>query len=208
MTIIYPIAAPTVRGPSSISLTPNDVVAVAVSPFTGSQQAQRHQGQWWILTADYSSLTKSQTDLWFAFLTRLKWRYGTFTFGDPTKATPSGVATGTPVVNGSSQSGDYLNTRGWTPNVTGILKAGDYIQIGTGSSTTLYRLTADASSDGSGNASLEIWPQIRQNASIPTDGATVITANCVGQFRLDQPAAVKITPGPFGSVSIAAREAL
>lgn len=92
-----------------------------------------------------------------------------------------GVATGTPLVNGASQNVTYaaskdtqtqsLITDGWTTSQTGILKAGDVITLAgvnsvnrrtrqsTGS-LAQFTVTADADSDGSGNATFTISPPI------------------------------------------------
>ncbi len=68
--------------------------------------------------------------------------------GDPVNTSPRGAATGTPLVKGASQTGNTLTTDGWTTGVTGILKAGDWIQLGTGSTSTLHKLQQAADSDG------------------------------------------------------------
>jgi hypothetical protein len=91
------------------------------------------------------------------------------------------VATGTPVINGASQTGSELITDGWTADTTGILKAGDYIQLGTGSTARLYKVLDDVDSDGSGNATFDIWPNLR---SSPDDNATITVSNCKSVFRL------------------------
>lgn len=93
-----------------------------------------------------------------------------------------GVATGTPLVNGGSQTSTYasvkdtmtqtLNTDGWTNSTTGILKAGDVFTIAgvydvnPVTKATLPHLkqfvvTADADSGAStGPAALTIYPAI------------------------------------------------
>ena len=60
--------------------------------------------------------------------------------------------------------------------MTGTLKAGDYIQLGAGSSARLHQVLLDQ--DGSG--SLEIWPALRADYS----SATVVFNNAKGVFRL------------------------
>lgn len=199
MAIVYPISPPTGLNPSSLTISRNDVVAVAPSPFTGQPQTHRWPGQWWVLSANYPVIPDALIDQWEGFLGRLKGRYGTFLFGDPSRATPRGPMSGSPVVDGANQSGDYLNIRGATASVTGWGKAGDYIQIGSGMSATLYRLSADATTDGSGRASLEVWPQIRQSPSAPGDGATVIVSNTVGRFRLTEPAGIALSSAAIGT---------
>ena len=111
----------------------------------------------------------------------LNGQQGTFLLGDPLGSTVRGVGTGTPLVKGASQTGNSLITDGWTASQTGILKAGDYFQLGTGSSSKLYKVLADANSDGSGDATFDIWPSI--NTAVANDSALTI-ASAKGVFRL------------------------
>jgi len=208
VTITYPLSFPASLYPTSMMLTPSDAVARAASPFTYQEQVQRHQGQQWLLTLEYSNVNAVLLDNFAAFLMRLKGPYGTFLFNDPTKTSPRGIGTGAPLVDGSAQSGDYLNTKGWTPGTTGIMKAGDYIQLGSSGTARLYRLTADANSDSSGKASLEIWPQIRQYPAAPSDNDAIVVSSPSGRFRLDKSTGWKIKPPVLGSIQITAHEAL
>lgn len=101
-----------------------------------------------------------------------------------------GVATGTPLVNGASQSVTYatakntwsqtLNTDGWTNSTTGILKAGDVFTIagvnsvhpGTKASTgrlQTFTVLADADSGATtGPAALTISPPIIVSGAFQT----------------------------------------
>lgn len=88
----------------------------------------------------------------------------------------NGINSGTPLVNGASQTGSTIVTDGWTASQTGILKAGDLITfagvyavnpvppnitIGTGAANLqTFRVTADANSDSGGNVSIAISPAI------------------------------------------------
>jgi len=85
------------------------------------------------------------------------------------RLTPYGTAAGAGVVEGAAQTGATLNTDGWTPSQTGVLLAGDYVQVGDG----LHMITEDIDSDGAGAAALKLAPELR---SSPADGATVITS--------------------------------
>jgi len=87
-----------------------------------------------------------------------------------------GSFAGTPVVNGSGQSGTSLNIRGLTANSVGAYKAGDIFTLGNSTSTYVYALNPvsldtlsdyrqftvlnDVNADGSGNATLNIYPAI------------------------------------------------
>ena len=91
------------------------------------------------------------------------------------------VASYGPFVNGGSQTGDTLVIDGCSPNVTGFLLPGDYIQIGSASTTQLYKVLTQVDTDGSGGATLDIWPNLR---SSPADNAAIVVANTKGRFRL------------------------
>lgn len=91
------------------------------------------------------------------------------------------IASYGPFVNGGSQTGDTLVIDGCSPNVTGFLLPGDYIQIGSASATQLYKVLTQVNTDGSGGATLDIWPDLR---SSPADNAAIVVANTKGRFRL------------------------
>jgi hypothetical protein len=91
------------------------------------------------------------------------------------------VASYGPFVNGAGQTGDTLVIDGCSPNVTGFLLPGDYIQIGSATTTQLYKVLTQVDTDGSGGATLDIWPDLR---SSPADNAVVVVANTKGRFRL------------------------
>lgn len=112
----------------------------------------------------------------------------------------TGARGGTPLVNGASQNVTYaaskalwtqsLITDGWTNSVTGVVKAGDVFtlagvyDVNPATRTAATRLkqftvTADASSNGSGQSTLTISPPIivsgpQQNCSAaPADNAAM-----------------------------------
>ena len=125
------------------------------------------------------AMQRASAEAWHGFLLSLNGPWGTFTLYDPLARQPQGSAAGTPLVNGGSQTGQSLITDGWVPSTTGILKAGDYIQIGQ----SLYKIMKDADSDGSGNATFDIFPRLR---SSPVDNTPIITDTCRGIFRLTE----------------------
>jgi hypothetical protein len=59
----------------------------------------------------------------------------------------------------------------------GSLLAGDYIQLGSGSSSKLHQVLVDQTGDGS----LEIWPSLRDDYS----SSTAVLTNPKGVFRLN-----------------------
>lgn len=205
MTISYPLSLPS-SGISKIRLTAKNVIASTQSIFTGQRQVQAHDGQWWEAQISLAPQHRADAETWFAFLLSLKGQYGTFLLGDPAGATPRGIATGTPAVNGDSQTGGTLSVSGATPSITGWLKAGDYISLGTGESTRLYKVLKDADSDGSGLVSLDIWPNLRTS---PSNLDTVTVTNAKGAFQLTSNAQdIDIDSALIYGISFAACEAL
>lgn len=88
---------------------------------------------------------------------------------------PHGAGGGSPLVNGASQTGRTLITDGWTANVANVARAGDVIRIRN--LAPLYRIMADADSDTSGGARLEIDPPIITGSS-PVDNALITRSGC------------------------------
>lgn len=103
---------------------------------------------------------------------------------------------GTPLVTSSGSSGSTLVTRGWTASAASRLKKGDIISIANVNAVNpqnrqvtgtprYFVVTADFSSDGSGNGSVSISPaivgpvsatvpaQFQNVDAIPVDGAAI-----------------------------------
>jgi len=180
--ISYPLSLPlATKAIQSIEIRAVNAVAYARSPFTFAGQAFAYSGQMWTADVTLKPMKRADAEQWVAWLLSLRGQLGTFLMGDPMGATARGVATGTPLVNGADQTGGSLVLDGATNNTSGWLKAGDYIQLGSGSSARLHKVLADANSDGSGNVTLDIWPHIRV---APADNATVTVSDAKGLFRL------------------------
>ena len=155
--------------------------AITASPFTFKQQVLQHPGRRWEVDVTLPPMGNANARIWIAWLAKLDGSLNTFTMGDPLACTPQGSAGGTPLVDGASQTGASLNIDGCTASQTGWLKAGDYIQLGTGADARLHMITSDVDSDGSGDATLPLWPQI---TTAPANDASVVVSNTVAAFRL------------------------
>lgn len=206
MAISYPLSLPSNRQIQKVRLNAIDVVGISQSPFTASQQVYRYQGQYWEADITLRPMNREEAEYWISFLLKLNGQYGTFLLGDPNGAIPRGVATGTPLVKGAGQTGNELITDGWTFNTTKILKAGDYIQLGTAASARLYKVLDDVNSDSSGNATLTLYPDLR---SAPADNAPITATNAKGNFRLSSSSAAwDISEAQTYGITFGAREAL
>lgn len=178
--VTFPLTLPAAPGFSAVTFRPHAIVAMTASPFTGQQRIQEHH-ELWFVDLDVAVMQRADAEAWAATFLLLNGRANTFLLGDPAGKTPRGSVPGAPVVDGASQTGRTLNTKGWTASQTGILLAGDWIQIGAGSTQRLYKVTEDADSDGGGLAALSIWPSLRES---PADAAALVTSDCEGVFRL------------------------
>jgi hypothetical protein len=205
MAITYPLAFPS-QCVREITIRAKTIVGFNSSPFTGQQQVYKHQGQWWEAEMSFPPMRRENAEEVAAFLIKLNGRFGTFLMGDPVNTSPRGVGTGTPLVKGASQTGNELITDGWTANTTNILKAGDWIQLGTGSASRLHKVLQDVNSDGTGTATLTIFPNLR---SIPADNLSITTQNPKGQWRLStNDIDYTIQTGQFYGITLACMEAL
>jgi len=116
----------------------------------------------------------------------------------------SGARGGTPLMNGATAAGaTSLVTDGWSNSITGVVKAGDVFTIAnvykvnpiTKASTGVLQqfvVTADANSDGSGNATISISPAIYASTSLqnvdaaPADNAAIsfVAVSSIGASAL------------------------
>lgn len=184
MAITYPLDLPTITGIRNISLIKRAVVSVSRAPFSGAQQVQEHPGQWFEAEIELPPMTRAQAEVWDSFFLKLNGMKGTFLLGDPAGAIPRGSAAttpGTPLVKGAGQTGNQLIIDGLPTSVTGYFKAGDYIQLGSGSTARLHKNLEDVDTNGSGEATLTLWPNLR---SSPADNAAVVVSAAKGRFRL------------------------
>jgi hypothetical protein len=109
----------------------------------------------------------------------------------------AGTCTGTPLSNGTNQTGSSIITNGWS-NSTAILKKGDVIQFASCNAVNpmtraLYGglrnfvVTADVSSDGSGNATIPVYPPCTPApAQFATTDTPIVNAKAITVFGTAQ----------------------
>lgn len=194
MAITYPISMPTNIGFAQISLRAVNAVAISQSPFTFATQVHAYSGEKWGADITIPPINRENAEEWVAFLTKLRGSYGTFLLGDPAGASPRGTATSA-TITGTSGS------RSVTVAMVGTLLAGDYIQLGTGSDSTLHKVLEDQS----GNGTLEIWPALRKNRT----SVSATLTNPKGVFRLTSNMQNwTITPPAFYQIAFSAEEVI
>ena len=177
----YPLTLPTVTGITTQNWGMERVVAVTESPFTNQEQVFEHEGAQWKATFTLPPMKKESASIWLAFLMSLRGRRGTFKIGDQDRKTIQGVATGTILVNGASQTGNAINLDGFANSTNNVFKAGDYIQI----NSYLYMISANVNSNSSGEATVYVEPSLRSGIEVINDNTTVIYTNTTTVMRLD-----------------------
>jgi len=173
MAITYPLNTPTTIGIEAITLRAVNSVTTSQSPFTYKQQVVDFGGQRWEASVSIPSTRRDLAAEWATLLVAMRGPVGTFLLGDPDYATNRGDASSC-VVTGSAGDATVSVV------MTGTLKAGDYIQLGSGSSARLHKVLLDQTGDGN----LEIWPSLRSDYS----SASATLTNTKGLFRLKQTA--------------------
>lgn len=143
----------------------------------------------------YDLLTREDFNILSAFYSSTYGMGETFTFTPPLYETSLGGGGGTPVVEGSAQTGNTLNTSGWTPAST-VLKAGDFINIA--GTTKVYKVLEDVISGGTGLATLKLAPNLLE---APVDNASITTENVLFTCTFINPTleAIAIYPNFFSA---------
>lgn len=192
MAISYPLSLPTNIGMASIELRAKNTVAVSSSPFTYKQTVYAYDGQMWEADVTLPPMNRDDAESWIAFLMSLKGRYGTFLLNDPSATSVRGTATSATITGSAGDSSV-------TVTMTGTLKAGDYIQLGTASDATLHKVLVDKS----GSGTLEIWPKLRKDRSSVSADLT----SASGVFRLaSNETAWSVNDASFYGISFGATE--
>lgn len=183
MAISYPLALPTHTGIAQIELRATNAVAYSRSPFTFAGQAHAYAGKAWQADVTLPSMKREDAERWVAWLISLKGQLGTFYLGDPAATTPLGSArdTDTILVDGAVSSGDTIAIDSAPASQTDYLKAGDYMEIGTGVNRQLFKVLNDVDTDGTGSATIDVWPNVRTSIA---DDAAVTVQSAQGIFRL------------------------
>ncbi len=179
----YPLTMPT--NPSNFKTSEWRIVrsvAVSISPFTMVSETADFGGAVWTTTVTLPSMNRADVSAWQVFFMQLHGRHGTFYLGDPDSKTIQGGCTGTINVNGSHSVGAYSVAVENTPNSTVIFKKGDYIQFGSGATQKLYMVVTDCTSNGSGQATVEIEPPLKTALA---DDSAIVYSNTKAVMRMD-----------------------
>lgn len=184
MTTSYPLSIPRPNQVRSLTLRHTVVAGANESPFTKARQVYLWPGERWEAELTLVPLKEKDAGAWRALFMQLDGTVGTFLAGTPARPYSLGVAgwnPGTPLVDGAGQTGESLSIKGLPASRARYLVAGDFIQLGSGSTTRLHMVVADVDSDSSGKATLTLRPRIK---TAPADNAAVVVANALGIWSL------------------------
>lgn len=148
------------------------------SPLSNALQTLEIPAPRWVVSFNLENVLEDDAAIMQAWFAQLRGKSGRFYLYNMARQRPRGVATGTPLVNGASQSGVTLATDGWTPSQTGILKAGDFFGV----NGELKMCVTDCNSNASGQATITFEPPLR---SSPADNAAITTTRPTTLFMLD-----------------------
>ena len=171
MTITYPRDLPagiSFKG-SRIRLDFHKSAFAAASRKTSRQSWDAGKTDRWTGVYTTPKLSNAQLKIFSAWQDAMIDDNGKFYAIDPDNTAPSLTVVGTPLVNGSSQTGGSLATDGWEVSKT-VMLAGERLQI----EDQYYKLKEDVVTDGSGQATIEIMPKIRTS---PANNAVITTTN-------------------------------
>lgn len=180
MAITYPLTMPvaSLRSPIAITIGGRFAVGASESPFTYKQEVIDWGGQILQASIDLPPMSRTNAEEWISFLLSLKGREGTFYCYDTANRTPRGSVSGTPAINGASETGMSIDTDGWGGGSN--LKPGDWLQFGSGASATYHKNLVDVT-ESAGAMTLDVFPKVR---TAHADSTAITYTNPVGVFRL------------------------
>lgn len=182
--------------PSSSSWTIISNQRQFISPLSGAIQTAQRTGNRWRATLEFANLTGADRAVMQAFLSQLQATANNFYLEDHSY-TRRADGTGTPRVNGASQTGNQLVTDGWSG--TYAMLRGDLFEV----NGELKMAVADATISA-GSATIDFVPELRE---APANDALITISNPKGIFRLTAPeSSWSNQPGVFSTFSIEAIE--
>jgi len=171
MAISYPLTPPAAIRIASLRFSAISAVARNISPFTFSSQSYNWTGTMLSGDVECPPMNRADAEELIGFL--IMAARGTFYFRDYANGTQRGNMSGSPQLNGAH----VANTTTLTVDTgSGSWAVGDYIQLGTDSTSKLHKITKVNTA-----LSYEIFPLLRTNYP---DNTTIDYTDAVGVFRL------------------------
>lgn len=156
---------------------------IPIELMDGSEVIVTAQKAIWRLSYPLTIMDETAARAWFGALVQLAKIENQIQFTPVDYDGPgTGYSGANPLVQGASQTGTSLVCDG-VSNSTAIVLAGDLMTV----NGEFKMITADATSDGSGNVTLNFEPQLRAS---PANNATVEIQSPLITMRLENPRAV------------------
>jgi hypothetical protein len=171
MAITYPLTPPAAIRIASLRFSAISAVARNISPFTFSSQSYNWTGTMLSGDVECPPMNRADAEELIGFL--IMAARGTFYFRDYANGTQRGNMSSNPELDGAHVANTTTIT---IDGGSGSWAVGDYIQLGTGSSSKLHKITQVNSA-----TSYEIFPLLRTNYP---DNTTIDYTDAVGVFRL------------------------
>jgi len=165
MAITYPVDVP-ISDLARITVRENTANVAQFSGFTSQGVVQEYEGDHWGASIGYSRLPRSLAQDVSAFVSKLRGAKGTLVLSFPGYDEPLGAAKdnpSSPAVNGSGQAGnEELLVKSGPASITDWLLPGDIIQVGPANRPHWHKVLQAVDTDGSGNATIDVWPRVRE----------------------------------------------
>ena len=172
------------RGPQSMGVQLVANTAVFRSPLSGTTQTLARPGSRLGMTVTFARRGEPDRSILKGFLAGLYGQEHLLTYHDPSHV-QRGALGGTPIVDGGSQVGQAIDISGGPTSQNGWLLRGDHMAFDNGTYLELKIVTADVDTDGSGDATIPIYPEI--HISPATSAPIDITVPILGTWRLAGP---------------------
>ncbi len=153
-----------------------DAVARTQSPFTFRATTFVWPGERLGCVISLPSLAKEKGQEWEAFFSKLGGG-DSFHLGPSEFMETSANNLGIPLTAGLT-IGEQVLSEGWTPNVVGAIKAGQWVSIGG----RLRRVLNTVDTSPTGTATLRVWPKIGSVSA----GTEIVYRNPKGRFVLTE----------------------
>lgn len=168
-----------------------------ISQWTGARQVLASGRGWWECGLTLPPIVgETDANSWRAFMALARGAVNDFRV--PVNEIAQSSATATPLVNGAGQTGRSINTDGW-PASTTVLYAGQFVTI----ANQLLQLTANITSNASGQATISFEPAIRVAT---VDNAAIEFKNPYALMYFLEDPGYSVGPGLVYSISFNLRE--
>lgn len=160
-----PLSLPSSPAPREITWIAQSAVGRSESPFTLTRQTYDYGSSRLRAIVSIPPMTRSKANDWLAFFAKI--RGGEFYLGDSSRADVT--TSETPRVKTQASSGSTLSTELWTPSTSNLLAPGDWFDVvASNGKKCLFQCLEAVASDGSGEATISIFPNVRTTIAAAT----------------------------------------